>query len=103
MTADRAQAYGRVMKTLADMGPSKLQPRERDLIREAADAMLFADDLVENIEARMAYDALGELTERLVETDRWLFESADRLMIDVEQCGPGVTAELLAAELLPAA
>ena len=97
MNADRAAAYGRVMKTLSDVGPAKLQPREQDLIREAADAMLFADDLVEDAHARMAYDALQEMAERLVEADRWLFQTADQLMDDIEACGPGVTVELLAA------
>jgi hypothetical protein len=97
MNADRAAAYGRVMKTLSDMGPSKLQPSERDLIREATDAMLFADDLASDAHARMAYDALQEMAERLVEADRWLFQTADKLMNDVEDCGPGVTVELLAA------
>jgi len=97
MNADRAAAYGRVMKTLSDMGPAKLQPSEQNLIREAADAMLFADDRAEDAHARMAFDALQEMAERLIESDRWLFRTADRLMDDVEACGPGVTVELLAA------
>jgi len=97
MNADRAAAYGRVMKTLSDMGPSKLQRSEQDLIREAADAMLFASDLDTDAHAVMAFDALQEMVETLVESDRWLFETADRLMSDVEECGPGVTVELLAA------
>jgi hypothetical protein len=97
MNAERAAAYGRVMKTLSDMGPAKLQPSERDLVREAADAMLFAQDLDDDAHAVMALDALQEMVETLVEADRWLFETADRLLKDVEQCGPGVTVELLAA------
>jgi hypothetical protein len=96
MTADRSQAYGRVMKTLADMGPAKLQPRERELIREAADAMLFADDLAEDAHAQMAMGALQELAEALVEADRWMFQTADRLLRDVEDCGPLVQVEALA-------
>ena len=94
MNADRAQAYGRVMKTLADMGPAKLQPRERDLIREAADAMLFAQDGAGDAHAQMAFDALQEMAENLVESDRWLFQTADRLLRDVEDCGPGVPAQV---------
>jgi hypothetical protein len=97
MNAERAAAYGRVMKTLSDMGPAKLQPSEQDLVREAADAMLFAQDLDDDAHAVMALDALQEMAETLVEADRWLFETADRLLKDVEQCGPGVTVELLAA------
>jgi hypothetical protein len=42
MTSDRTQAYGRVVKTLEDLGPAKLQPHEQELIREAADTLIFA-------------------------------------------------------------
>ena len=34
MTSERTQAYGRVVKTLEDLGPSKLQPHEQELIRD---------------------------------------------------------------------
>ena len=37
MTSERTQAYGRVIKTLEDLGPSKLQPVEQERIRDAAD------------------------------------------------------------------
>ena len=90
MTAERSQAYGRVMKTLADMGPAKLQPRERELIREAADAMFFAEEM-DDAHAQMAYADLHEMAERLIESERWLFQTADRLMRDVEDCGPSET------------
>jgi hypothetical protein len=42
MTSDRTQAYGRVMKTLEDLGPSKLLAAEQDRVREAADNLIFA-------------------------------------------------------------
>ena len=42
MTPDRSSAYGRVIKTLSDMGPSKLHDLERMRIRNAADTLLFA-------------------------------------------------------------
>jgi hypothetical protein len=93
MTADRSQAYARVMKTLADMGPAKLQPREQDLIREAADAMFFAEDLEQDAHAQMAFDALREMTETLVASDRWLLETAGRLLADIEDCGPLVAVD----------
>jgi hypothetical protein len=96
MNADRSQAYGRVLKTLADMGPAKLQPRERELIREAADALLFSEDFEQDAHARMAFGALQEMVETLVASDRWMFQSADRLLRDVEDCGPFVPAESLA-------
>ena len=100
MNAERAQAYGRVMKTLADMGPAKLQPRERDLIREAADAMLFAEDPTADAHAMLALSAMQNMAENLVESERWLFQTADRLLRDVEECGPGAPVD---AEFLPLA
>jgi hypothetical protein len=89
MTSNRSMAYGRVMKTLADMGPAKLQPVERDVVREAADAMFFAEGLDGHVYAAEALSRLAQLASQLVDTDRWLFETADRLVHDVESCGPG--------------
>ena len=80
--ADRAQAYGRVVKTLDDLGPTKLLPDEQDTIRYAADALLFEED---------GYEALAQvedLAERLVEADRWTPERARALVDDVAACGP---------------
>ncbi len=84
MTAqeERAQAYGRVVKTLDDLGPTKLQRAEQDTIREAADALLFDEE---------AYDKLAaveDLAERLVEAERWSPERARALVDDVAACGP---------------
>jgi hypothetical protein len=103
MNAERAQAYGRVMKTLSDMGPSKLQPRERDLVRETADAMLFADGAEQDAHAVMAMRALQQMAENLVESERWLFESADRLLRDIEECGPEAPVEVEYQQLAAAA
>jgi hypothetical protein len=97
MTAERSQAYGRVMKMLADMGESKLHPNERELVRGAADTLLFADDFEADFDAQVALDDVRLLAERLVEADRWLFETADRLVQDLEGCGPAaIPAESLA-------
>jgi hypothetical protein len=92
MTSQRSQAYGRVMKMLADMGASKLHPQERELIRETADMLLFAQDVEGEFAAQGALVDVRELAERLVEADRWLFETADRLIQDLEETGPATTA-----------
>lgn len=91
MTSERAQAYGRVTATLADVGPTKLQPAEQDLLREAADTLLFCEDITSDPAAQEALDGVDELLERLVNTGRWTAERAERLRIDVEACGPTVT------------
>jgi hypothetical protein len=88
MTAERSQAYGRVMRLLADVGAAKLQPREQELVREAADAMLFTTDYDSDAHAQMAMGALQELAEALVESERWMFATADRMLRDIEDCGP---------------
>jgi hypothetical protein len=80
--ADRAVAYGRVVKTLDELGPTKLLPDEQEIIRTAADALLFEEE---------AYEALTQvedLAERLVEAERWTPERAQTLVDDVAACGP---------------
>lgn len=82
MNEARSNAYGRVLKTLEDLGPTKLQPDEQELIRAAADALLFDDD---------GYDRLAEvedLLERLVESGRWTSALARQLVDDLAACGP---------------
>jgi hypothetical protein len=85
MTSERTQAYGRVIKTLDDLGPSKLQPAEQDRIRDAADNLIFAADLED---ARAALTDVEALTEHLVATGRWTSERAEQLAADLVACGP---------------
>jgi hypothetical protein len=93
MTEQRAQAYGRVMRTLADMGPSKLLPREQELLREAADALLFCDDPADVACVAAARD-VELLVQHLVECERWDAERAEQLARDVSACGPERIAAL---------
>lgn len=82
MDSDRSLAYGRVVKTLDDVGPTKLLPAEQQIIRTAADALLFDGD---------AYDELAaveDLAQSLVDADRWSAEAARQLVDDVAACGP---------------
>jgi hypothetical protein len=88
MNSERTQAYGRVVKTLEDLGPAKLQPAEQARVREAADTLIFAADLEE---ARQAMADVDVLAERLVAGDRWSEERAKQLVDDLLACGP-VTA-----------
>jgi hypothetical protein len=85
MTCERAQAYGRVMNTIKNLGPSKLQPDEQDAIRETADQMLFTED-VDTAESALT-DAI-ELAVRLTDSGRWLEETAEELVADLAACGP---------------
>ena len=88
MNTERTQAYGRVVKTLEDLGPTKLQPAELDRVREAADTLIFASGIDET---RAAMADIDELAEHLVASDRWSDERAKQLVDDLLACGP-VTA-----------
>jgi hypothetical protein len=72
------------MKTLNDLGPAKLHADEQELIRDAADTLLFTDDG----EAQQALDRVDELASRLVDSGRLLEDTADKLLSDLEGCGP---------------
>jgi hypothetical protein len=88
MTNERSRAYGRVMKTIEDVGPAKLQPREADLIREAADALFFCEDIAGDQYARDLRAEARELAATLVDSERWLPETAQTLLGDLDACGP---------------
>jgi hypothetical protein len=88
MNSERTQAYGRVVKTIEDLGPTKLHPDELDRVREAADTLIFAADLEEARDAMVDMDTLAE---HLVASDRWSEERAKQLVDDLLACGP-VTA-----------
>jgi hypothetical protein len=88
MSPERSHAYSRVLQTLADLGPSKLQTGEQDRIRDAADALIFSADPAGDAAAREALTDAQTLLGQLVESDRWTQETADRLADDLRQCGP---------------
>ena len=88
MNSDRTQAYGRVVKTLDELGPAKLLDAEQTRIRDAADTLIFAADLDE---ARASLEDVDALAEHLVASGRWSDERAKLLVEDILACGP-VTA-----------
>ena len=82
MDHTRSEAYGRVVKTLADTGPAALSAEEQQTIRTAADALLFEGD---------GYDelvAVEDLVQQLVDADRWSAQRGRQLVDDVAACGP---------------
>jgi hypothetical protein len=91
-TAERAQAYGRVVKQLDDFAGTKLHADEQAVIREAADTLLFIDDLRSDPAAERALLEVYELTDRLVDADRMSLQAAGQLVRDVEGCGPAIKA-----------
>ena len=97
MSPERSHAYRRVVNTLNELGPSKLQSSEQDLIRYAADNLVFCSDLDEDREAREALDDVKRMCSALVESGRWEQATATRLADDLSECGPAPAAALQAA------
>src|SRR3954452_1650270 len=85
MTSERTQAYGRVPRTLEDVGPTKLHDTEQARIRDAADTLVFAASLED---ARAALEDIDGLTEHLVGSGRWTEHRATELTQDILACGP---------------
>ena len=86
-TAERSEAYGRVVRTIRDVGPAMLQPHEEEVLREAADALFFTEDALGDPDALTAVGRIEALASHLVETNRWAPERAAELVEDVVACG----------------
>ena len=86
MTSERTQAYGRIVKTLEDLGPTKLLASEQERIRDAADTLIFAEGPDDHVIA--ALDDIRALADHLVESGRWTEERALLLVDDVAGTGP---------------
>jgi hypothetical protein len=97
MSPKRTQAYGRVMHTLNELGPSKLLSEEQDRVREAADTLIFASDLVAEPDALEAITDVESLCDSLVQSGRWTEMTAARLIKDMRECGPAPVPERQAA------
>jgi hypothetical protein len=87
MTSERSQAYGRVVHTLAELGPTKLHGSEQERVRAAADTLLFCED-AQHESAVAALRDVRTLLAELVASNRWSEERAGRLADDLAACGP---------------
>jgi hypothetical protein len=76
------------MRTLEDVGPAKLTDSEKERVRHAADTLFFAEDLGTDSDARDAVSDITALARHLVESERWLDETARKLLQDVLAAGP---------------
>jgi hypothetical protein len=94
VSPERSQAYKRVMRTLDELGPSKLLLEEQDRIRYAADILIFSGNPAgEEVSAALA-DALM-LCDALVQSGRWEPVTAARLADDITGCGPMLEPEAI--------
>lgn len=93
MSPERTQAYRRVMRTLSELGPSKLLEPEQDRIRHAADTLIFCSGLSSDQIAEEALADTDELCRDLVASGRWEKVTAGQLATDLRGCGPRADAD----------
>ncbi len=87
MTQARTQSYGRVVKALENLGPTKLQPDEQALIRDAADALIFCSERLDAPAQEALHRVEAQFAE-LIRSGRWTELTAQALLSDVAGCGP---------------
>jgi hypothetical protein len=76
------------MKVIAAEGEAALEPAEQEVLREAADAMFFCEDIAQDDDARDALARVSELAGQLVGAERWDPELAEQVLQELEACGP---------------
>ncbi len=81
----------RALTTITDLSAAKLHADEQDALRAAADALLFAAEPFDT-DVADALRAADTTVDRLVEAGRLLPETADRIVAELEACGPELRA-----------
>jgi hypothetical protein len=76
------------MKVIAADGQATLEPAEKEILREAADAMFFCEDIALDEDARDSLARVSDLAGELVGAGRWDPELAEQVLQDLEACGP---------------
>ena len=82
---ERAHAYSEAMRAPAELSVGTLDEAEQEVVREAADALLFCEDADANPAAELALAAFYEL---VLGSDRIGPETAAHLTASVLACGP---------------
>lgn len=76
------------MTVVSAGGDAALRPAEQDVLREAADALFFCEDIALDDDAREALSRVSDLAGQLVGAERWDPEFAERVLRDLEDTGP---------------
>jgi len=76
------------MTVIATEGDAALTPAEKEVLREAGDALFFCEDVALDEDAREALSRVSDLTGQLVGAERWDPELAEQVLQDLEDSGP---------------
>jgi hypothetical protein len=87
MTSDRSKAYGRVMHLVS--AQTLLSDGEQATIREAADSLLFCEEIEDSPDVMESLVAAIELGQGLVASGRWASWRLELLVEELSECGPG--------------
>jgi hypothetical protein len=85
--ARRGRAHTRLRELLDARGPASLHRHEREVIVDAADALLFDEP-----DAAERRDRAVELLDELVEAERWEPHAAAAAVSALRACGPALPA-----------
>jgi hypothetical protein len=88
VTPERSQAYGRLMTVISAEGDTELTAAEKEVLREAGDALFFCEDVALDDDAREALSRVSDLAGQLVGAERWDPELAEQVLQDLEDSGP---------------
>jgi hypothetical protein len=76
------------MQVVSATGDAALDPAEQQVLRDAGDALFFCEDIALDDDARDALARVSDLAGQLVGAERWDPELAERVLQDLEDCGP---------------
>ena len=76
------------MTVVSAEGDAALSPAEKDILREAGDALFFCEDVALDDDAREALSRVSDLAGQLVGAERWDPELAEQVLQDLEDSGP---------------
>jgi hypothetical protein len=82
------------MRVVSAEGAERLEPDEQAVLREAADALFFSRDIAGDPEAGEALARANDLAGDLVGAERWSPDHAERVLQDLEACGPAQLVRL---------
>lgn len=82
------------MRIVSAEGAERLEAEEQALLREAADALFFSEDIGADPEARDALARANDLAGNLVGAERWSPDYAEQALQVLEACGPAQLVRL---------